>query len=721
MISEARVTTSKSPSNQSSVDQAVAKVKAGINKREAEKTKRKAQRKPSGAAADPSTYFKKKPKFTGLPLKSKDRNVSKDIDQSSVDRRKEKLDDKIKDKTQNLKKAVGQTKTVVGKVIKGTTGGMSKMYSSNRSLSSHYDWRDDLGFIDEIAAGPDKKDNEKIDPKNVKNKITINPDVKTEAKVDQGKDDAAKQNERNQRTFGNRRNSKGGMTHTDDTEARRYNTEKGRGVKIRGKKDKTPVNYHKKDSDKRVDALLKGMKEAKDNDPCWDTHKQVGMKKKGGKMVPNCVPKEEMSNEDFYRKKFDIKDGGYKKTTKMDKSNKRSGDSKAQYRELHKDLAKEQIKKDEYGDPIGGPKLSKKEKKKNLSTYEGDKMTEGTWLKEYTEKKMERTMRDKIHPNTLVGTGGYKKNVQKMTPQEEMSAEFGDGRIKVFDLLKPAPMRGMADIFATEESNPRIPRKKGQPANSKKHSDLYTDENPKGTIHGLGFKDVDTAKASVSKIRNSSRSHAHKIQAAVAMEQRAREMGKTSEAAVYRKFINSMKKKDMAEMFKIDPEKHKKAQKTAKMINLARGNKNPNEKAAALKKAKQPKMMGEKMMDKIVSDYLSELNRYEKEKGIDTKTNKKIEKGGTAKNNLALQSVMKKYGSQRMGANQPKKVKGAKSTVGTGKMTQMMMKKKDQAASSKAFADRAKKAGYKSTQDYANVVSRYGSEKNMKQGRGLGS
>ena len=39
-----------------------------------------------------------------------------------------------------------------------------------------------------------------------------------------------------------------------------------------------------------------------------------------------------------------------------------------------------------------------------------------------------------------------------------------------------------------EESNPRIPRKKGQPANSKKHSDLYTDENPKGTIHGLGFK-----------------------------------------------------------------------------------------------------------------------------------------------------------------------------------------------------------------------------------------
>ena len=89
---------------------------------------------------------------------------------------------------------------------------------------------------------------------------------------------------------------------------------------------------------------------------------------------------------------------------------------------------------------------------------------------------------------------------------------------------------------------PRIPRKKGQPAGSDKHSDLYTDENPKGTIHGLGFKDVKTAEASVKKIENSGKTHAHKIQAAIAMEQRARVMGKTAEAAVYRKYIEKMKK-----------------------------------------------------------------------------------------------------------------------------------------------------------------------------------
>jgi len=113
----------------------------------------------------------------------------------------------------------------------------------------------------------------------------------------------------------------------------------------------------------------------------------------------------------------------------------------------------------------------------------------------------------------------------------------------------------------TEEDNPRIPRKKGQPANSKKHSDLYTDENPKGTIHGLGFKDVATAEASVKKIENSGKSHAHKIQAAIAMEQRAKVMGKRSEAAVYRKYINKMKEKTKEKNESLWANIHKKRQR----------------------------------------------------------------------------------------------------------------------------------------------------------------
>ena len=47
--------------------------------------------------------------------------------------------------------------------------------------------------------------------------------------------------------------------------------------------------------EKHASAISKAHKKLQekkgDGDPCWDTHKHVGMKKKGGKMVPNCVPK----------------------------------------------------------------------------------------------------------------------------------------------------------------------------------------------------------------------------------------------------------------------------------------------------------------------------------------------------------------------------------------------------------------------------------------------
>src|SRR5210317_72744 len=106
-----------------------------------------------------------------------------------------------------------------------------------------------------------------------------------------------------------------------------------------------------------------------------------------------------------------------------------------------------------------------------------------------------------------------------------------------------------------EEDTKRIPRKPGQKAGSDKHSDLYTDENPKGTIHGLGFVDKETAVKSVNKIKNSGKSHAHKIQAAIAMSQRAKVASERAKdpkkkkdlgAAhrVYQSFIDTNKKKD---------------------------------------------------------------------------------------------------------------------------------------------------------------------------------
>ena len=43
-------------------------------------------------------------------------------------------------------------------------------------------------------------------------------------------------------------------------------------------------------------------------DPCWDGYKKVGMKKKGDKMVPNCVPLEEevIEEEETYDVEEDV-------------------------------------------------------------------------------------------------------------------------------------------------------------------------------------------------------------------------------------------------------------------------------------------------------------------------------------------------------------------------------------------------------------------------------
>jgi hypothetical protein len=48
------------------------------------------------------------------------------------------------------------------------------------------------------------------------------------------------------------------------------------------------------------DSLDKFRESITEEDPCWDNYKQIGMKKKGGKDVPNCVPEgvEEYTIED---------------------------------------------------------------------------------------------------------------------------------------------------------------------------------------------------------------------------------------------------------------------------------------------------------------------------------------------------------------------------------------------------------------------------------------
>ena len=114
------------------------------------------------------------------------------------------------------------------------------------------DWRSSLGFIDEAGCSDDegRKGMKNIGKGKVNNKIEVMPNVKI-----------GKQNEE------------------VDSNTTRVTRNKNKSVAG------SPTSNH-----------YNGVKE--DNDPCWDTHKQVGMMKKGGKMVPNCVPKGK--NEELY-------------------------------------------------------------------------------------------------------------------------------------------------------------------------------------------------------------------------------------------------------------------------------------------------------------------------------------------------------------------------------------------------------------------------------------
>jgi hypothetical protein len=62
---------------------------------------------------------------------------------------------------------------------------------------------------------------------------------------------------------------------------------------------------------------------------------------------------------------------------------------------------------------------------------------------------------------------------------------------------------------------------------------LYTDENPKDTV-SIKFKTMADAKATVNKVKRIKKPFARKIQILTVGEQRAKVMGKTSVANVFK-------------------------------------------------------------------------------------------------------------------------------------------------------------------------------------------
>ena len=114
-----------------------------------------------------------------------------------------------------------------------------------------------------------------------------------------------------------------------------------------------------------------------------------------------------------------------------------------------------------------------------------------------------------------------------------------------------------------------------------------------------------------------------------------------------------------------------------------------------------------------------EATRFKKEKGYDVGgTKKPASSSKDAVLDAVKKSITDKYGKgaiMRSGSNQQKKVKGQKSTAGTGKYKKMSDDRKQ-------LKKDAKEMGYGSdTKGYIETRARYGSKENMKSGKGLGT
>ena len=211
------------------------------------------------------------------------------------------------------------------------------------------------------------------------------------------------------------------------------------------------------------------------------------------------------------------------------------------------------------------------------------------------------------------------------------------------------------------------------------------------------------------------------------------------------------------EGYQRDPDRQEKDRKTSKQTDPSKDNftgigdsiadimkQNAAMKKAAAKKTKKEEVEAQKktltieesdklyllkangdvayeVTDLIMPDPLHELNRHAKETGKNTGSMNKragssVQKGGSKDKalNFVRSKIRKETGKPE---GQRKKVKGAKSN----KKNTSLERKIDKLKSKRAYADRAKKAGFKSTQDYTNTVARYGGEDNYKKGRGLGT
>ena len=229
----------------------------------------------------PAVRYAKTQKEGLDPVGKEDSDVNNDGKKDKTDKylmnRRKAIGSAIKNKMSTMKKEETEAAEyieTVAKVKEAERQNDIKRWVQKESRSSN--WRNDLSEVmtDDIDSKPIKE-------KNVKNKIKINP--KLGEAIEEIGGTIVEMIEVDEAVYGGTPAKKEDDRMTVTNADKKANTPAYRAYKAGNKKYKA------------ADHMNEG-----DGDPCWDSHKKVGMKKKGGKMVPNCVPKNEEVEAEGY-------------------------------------------------------------------------------------------------------------------------------------------------------------------------------------------------------------------------------------------------------------------------------------------------------------------------------------------------------------------------------------------------------------------------------------
>jgi len=262
----------------------------------------------------------------------------------------------------------------------------------------------------------------------------------------------------------------------------------------------------------------------------------------------------------------------------------------------------EDVKRDEYGDPIGGPKISKKQLKKNLASNTPDeKHTTTTSEAMNPAQQAAIAISKKQRIMDLMIASKKKKNVK-----EENLNEISKKTLGSYVKKASQDMRNQSIVHGAE-----VARGKSFDVKGKYKPEKIADKRQQGI------------KKATDKLSKEEVELDEKCWKGYKKKGMKTMFGKRYPNCVKKKIGESISdwRDDLnIESFEIDKVAHKAAQKKSKMRNLAINNDNPNEKAAAEKKAGGPKLVGEgaawtKKSGKSASGGLNEKGRksYEKE------------------------------------------------------------------------------------------------------------